>query len=79
MPHFKTSNMNKIKRIVSFFLKIQGSKEFNITEKENKLYIDCTDKPEALIELYNFFKFDYNPFHNNELCISNKHSLLIVE
>lgn len=70
--------MNRIIKIISFFLKMQGAKNFNITEKENKLYIDCADKPEALIELYNFFKFDYNPFHNNELHISNKRSLLIV-
>lgn len=71
--------MNRIIKIISFFLKMQGAKNFNITEKENKLYVDCTDKPEALIELYNFFKFDYNPIHYNELRISNKHSLLIVE
>lgn len=64
--------MNKIKRIVSFFLKMQGVNNENVTFKEegNTLHVICNASLEIITELYSFLVQDYNP--NNHFALQIK-------
>ena len=60
--------MERIIKTVSFFLKCQDSKDFSIKEITFcMLYVSCADKKDAIRELYDFIRFDYNPYHKNIL------------
>lgn len=59
--------MERIIKTVSFFLKCQDSKDFSINQRNNILYVSCANKKDAIRELYDFIRFDYNPYHKNIL------------
>lgn len=52
--------MERIIKTVSFFLKCQGAKDFSINQRNNILYVSCSDKKDAIRELYDFIRFDSN-------------------
>lgn len=70
--------MNKLSKIAAFFLKCQGCKDFSISERNNILYVNCNDKKDALTQLFDFFKYDYNPHHNNSVSVMPKNGSLML-
>lgn len=70
--------MNKLSKIVSFFLKCQGCKNFSVSERNNTLYVSCNERTDALTQLFDFLKYDYNPHHNNNVSVTNKNDLLLL-
>lgn len=70
--------MERVIKTVSFFLKCQGAKDFSINQsKKQHLYVSCSDKKDAIRELYDFIRFDYNPYHKNVLIPTLKNDFLL--
>lgn len=69
--------MERVIKTVSFFLKCQGAKDFSINQRNNILYVSCSDKKDAIRELYDFIRLDYNPYHKNVLIPTLKNDFLL--
>lgn len=71
--------MKKIIKTVSFFLKnVQNTKDFSINKRNNILYVSCFDKKDTIRELYDFIRFDYNPYHKNVLIPTLENDFLLL-
>lgn len=70
--------MERIIKVISFFLKCQGVNEFSLNERNGKMYVSCADKRDAIRELFDFIRFDYNPCHKYELTPTLQNDFVLI-